>query len=171
MKLKPLVALASAAGLAALLVLTVPGCGAGLSKTQAKVIGTDGKPVHNATVTLIPQEESASSKENASSTATGLTDESGMCVLETNGKQGVPKGKYKVLVVKGPQVQGGGQDGDIMQKMKDQMGNMPMGGAGAKPPGGFKSELPAKYADARLTPFVDIAVPAPNGVIELTLKE
>src|SRR5262245_3807014 len=167
MKLKPLIALAGGAALVAILAVSLPGCGPGMSKTQAKVIGTDGKPIANAQVTLIPQDP------DAPSTSSGLTDDSGVCTLETAGKKGVPKGKYKALVIKAPEVKGGGQEGDIMQKMKDQM-KMPMGGGagGLGPvPSGFKSELNAKYADAKTTPFVDITVPAPSGMIELVLKD
>jgi hypothetical protein len=154
MRLKPLIALASAVTVAAVLIVTVPGCGSGYSKTEVKVLYSNGNPVPGAMVTLMPKDPNVGVL-----IVSGLTDDSGMCSLETQGKKGVPKGSYKAMVVKLPAES---LEGDIMEKMKNRT---PTGPPGAK--GGTVSLLPAKYGEVGSTPF-SVEIPH-SGVFEMKL--
>jgi hypothetical protein len=122
------------------------GCSSGGKKVQVKVT-MDDKPLAGATVTFIPQTGSSLS-------ASGLTDENGLCTLKAGNSDTVPAGEYQVTIAKVEAVSGMPTGDDPMEKMKKAAaaaGSAPKagGGPGLGPTGpkGQKSLIPEKYND------------------------
>ena len=147
----------------------IAGCSSSYPKTEVKVT-LDGKPVADATVTLIP--DSADTTTGAS----GQTDANGICSLSTPTKPGVPKGTYKVIVTKSEVISDIDEKDPIksMQKQFNKQGGNKAPGGGGMPgmpggrgPTGPSTTLPVKYAQ-RDTTDLKLTVPT-NGVTELKL--
>jgi hypothetical protein len=93
------------------------------------VLTYKGKPVANATVSFQSLDGTVSSY--------GRTDAAGTFTLSTYGEQdGAPPGKYKVTVAAGGATE------------------IEPGVLAPEPPGGFRSPVPAKYADPDTTEIV-----------------
>lgn len=158
--------------IAVCLIFVGSGCGPSLEKTEIKVVGADGNPVSGAMVTLV-------SESDTSVTPSGQTNSSGVATISTNGKAGAPKGTYKALVTKSAAIAGPSDTSDpakVMAEMAQKnLGTQNRGGpANRQGPGGpgsmgGKNELPAKYGDAKQTPFT-VTVPS-SGVVELKLDK
>ena len=172
MKIK-LSLIAVAAGVA--MAISGSGCGPGYSKTEFKVT-LDGVPVAGATVLLTPADDTTTQS------ASGLTNAEGVCAVTSLGKSGVPKGNYKVTVVKTAGVKDAGMEdmGKMdptkafaemeKRKQKEERGEGPggnQGAAGTTTKRKDDNELPAKYSVSQSTPLT-VTIPV-SGVQKLEL--
>jgi hypothetical protein len=108
-------------------------------KVEFKVT-LDGLPVGGAIVLLDPGEN------GTQLSASGLTNNEGVCSISTLGKPGAARGSYKILVMKVDDLKNG------PQKRQVKANNL----------------LPAKYATKETTPFT-VTVPA-SGIVPLALE-
>jgi hypothetical protein len=85
-----------------LLILSACGCGDGIPRVPVEgTVLVDDVPLRGATGAVTFLGESATAKDNAPR-ASGTIDREGRYVLFTQGKPGVPPGRYKVLVTAVP---------------------------------------------------------------------
>lgn len=111
----------------------------------AGVVNYKGKPVANASVVFQAIDGKVASW--------GTTDAAGTFTLSTYGKQdGAPPGKYKVTVA----VSGAKE--------------VEPGVLADEPPGGFKSPIPGKYADATTTDIVQEVTESGKNQFTIELK-
>lgn len=154
-------------GLALILALGfLVGCGAGTKPVEG-IVTMDGKPLEGATVMFNPQGSDGQP-------ADGKTDASGKFTLSTRGKPGAAPGNYKVTVTQSKALFEGVDPSkmkpgtpEYAEAMKKAAAKMGSGAGGAlKDKGG--NELPAKYGEAKSTPFT-VKVPPDSQPVKLDL--